>query len=471
MRLLALLAVSLGLVLAGSEAIYANSTPTGAPPPTIPSAPSTSPGGGGGGGSGGGGSMDAPISPDLPINGINDIMDQTDKQQNDRKKKKGDDGADAIPDQICVVFQPGQPAGTDKKFADDFKLEQLGAYQLRGLNLQVVLFRVKNPAELEATLQRAGADGRQLWVQRNYRIHTLQDTAGQTSAGVTGNVSKQYALERIHASALPPTADGRGVTLALIDSGVDRQHETLQKTEITEIDLIAGGHKPPSEIHGTVMAGIIAGSGKLKGIAPGVKLLALRAFAEVDPKSGAAESNSFLLSLGVNSALENGAKVISLSLGGPKDRLVGEAIHEALMESVVVVAAAGNTGPDGDPVYPAAQDGVIAVTATDAKDRLYSHATRGKYISVAAPGVDIVAATPGNAYGYFTGTSMATGYVAGLAAILLEQSPKLNAVTLRKTLEATAQDLGPPKKDGDFGWGRIDAAQAFAATHQVGAAD
>lgn len=469
MRRLAFLAVSLGLVLAGSAAGHANSTPTGAPAP-LPTMPSTGPSGGGGGGSGGGGSMDAPISPDLPINGINDIMDQTEKQQGDRKKKGGD-GADAIPDQICVVFQPGQPTDADKKFADDFGLEKLGGYQLRGLNLQVVLFRVKNPAELEATLKRAGADGRQLWVQRNYRFLSLQDTAGQTTTGMTGSASKQYALEKIHAAALPPTADGHGITVALIDSGVDRQHETLQKTEITEIDLIAGGTKPPSEIHGTVMAGIIAGSGKLKGMAPGVKLLALRAFAEVDPKSGAAESTSFLLSMGVNTALENGAKVISLSLGGPKDRLVGEAINEALMESVVVVAAAGNTGPDGEPVYPAAQDGVIAVTATDAKDRLYSHATRGKYISVAAPGVDIVAATPGNAYGYFTGTSMATGYVAGLAAILLAQSPKLNAVTLRKMLEATAQDLGPPKKDPGFGWGRIDAAQAYAATHQVGAAD
>ena len=95
----------------------------------------------------------------------------------------------------------------------------------------------------------------------------------------------------------------------------------------------------------------------------------------------------------------------------------------------------------------------------------------GSYISVAAPGVDIVAATPGDAYGYFSGTSMATGYVAGLAAILLAQSPNLNPVSLRRMLEATAQDLGAPKKDPEFGWGRIDAAQAYAATQQVGAAN
>ncbi len=457
----AFLAATLAATLAGAAGAGANSSPTGVP---LPPRPSSS-----GGGGGGGGTMDAPISPDLPADGITDILKQTDKQQGDRKKRKAD-AADAIPDQICVVFQPGQPDGAERSFAADFGLEPLGGYRMRGLDLQVVLFRVKNPAELEATLERAGADARQLWVQRNYRFLSLQDTAGLVGSPGGGS-GRQYALDRIHAADLPPAADGHGVTVALIDSGVDAGHPALRHTAITAIDLIVAGGKPPAETHGTVMAGIIAGSGPLRGVAPGVTLLALRAFAEVDPEFGAAESTSFLLSLGVNSALEKSARVISLSLGGPKDRLVGEAIGEALMEGAVVVAAAGNTGPDGEPVYPAAQDGVIAVTATDAKDRLYSHATRGRYVAVAAPGVDIVAPRPGAAYGYFTGTSMATGYVAGLAAILLAQSPALNAVTLRKMLEATAQDLGAPKKDPDFGWGRIDAARAYAATRQVGAAD
>jgi subtilisin family serine protease len=141
-----------------------------------------------------------------------------------------------------------------------------------------------------------------------------------------------------------------------------------------------------------------------------------------------------------------------------------------------VVAAAGNAGPAAPPVYPAAQTGVIAVTATDAKDRIFSGANRGDYIAVAAPGVDVLAARPGktpgsSAYDYFTGTSMATGYVTGLAAVLLSADPKLNTADLRHILESSATDLGPPKKDPEFGWGRIDAAAALSATPTVGAAN
>jgi len=143
---------------------------------------------------------------------------------------------------------------------------------------------------------------------------------------------------------------------------------------------------------------------------------------------------------------------------------------------VIVVAAAGNQGPDAPPVYPAAQRGVIAVTATDDKDRLFSGANQGDYIAVAAPGVAVIAAKPGrdkgaSAYDYFTGTSMATGYVTGLAAVLLSADPKLTSADIRRIMEASATDLGAPQKDPEFGWGRIDAAAALSATPTIGAAN
>jgi subtilisin family serine protease len=196
-------------------------------------------------------------------------------------------------------------------------------------------------------------------------------------------------------------------------------------------------------------------------VAPRADLIAVRAFHEVDAKMGAAESSSFLLSLGIDTAVKQGARIINLSLTGPQDRLVAQMVNETLLHKISVVAAAGNEGPKGRPAYPAAQDGVIAVTATDQKDQIYKHANQGDYISVAAPGVDILAAKPGGTYDFFSGTSMATGYVTGLAALLLSSQATLTVTQLRQIVEKTAVDLGVPARDPAFGAGRIDAASAI----------
>ncbi|HVZ01940.1 MAG TPA: S8 family serine peptidase [Dongiaceae bacterium] len=375
------------------------------------------------------------------------------------------------PDLLIVVFRPGTPDGTPNDFAGTFGLTVEKQYELAGLRLRVFLMRIPAGADLDDVLIRAAADPRQLWVQRDFRYQGLQSTEA-----TIGSPSRQYALHQIHAESMPAAARGQGVTVALIDSGVQRSHESLKGDRVTTIDLVSGRDSPPAETHGTALASIIAGSGKVQGLAPAVDLLAIRAFAEIDPKTGASEADSFRVSQAVSIALERRARIINMSIGGPNDPLVRMAVEQAVLTGVVVVAAAGNAGPGAPPVYPAAQTGVIAVTATDAKDRIFDGANRGDYIAVAAPGVDVLAARPGkpagaSAYDYFTGTSMATGYATGLAAALLSADPKLDAADLRRILESSATDLGPPKKDPEFGWGRIDAAAAFSATPTVGAAN
>jgi len=378
-----------------------------------------------------------------------------------------------------VVFRPGTPDGTTTDFAGAFNLTIEKQFDLAGLKLRVFLMRIPAGANVVDMQSRATADGRALWVQLDSRFVGAQSTQGTTGNPAGG--SKQYALQRIHAEEIPHAARGQGVAVALIDSGVQRDHESLKADHLTTIDLVTDKDTPPAETHGTVLASIIAGSGKVQGLAPAVDLLAIRAFAEIDPKTGASESDSFRVAQAVSIALDRHVRIINLSIGGPNDPLVRMAVEQAVLTGTVVVAAAGNAGPDAPPVYPAAQTGVIAVTATDAKDRIFDGANRGDYIAVAAPGVDVLAARPGkaggssapgsSAYDYFTGTSMATGYVTGLVAVLLSADPKLNAADLRHILETSATDLGPPKKDSEFGWGRIDAAAAFSETPTVGAAN
>jgi hypothetical protein len=371
------------------------------------------------------------------------------------------------PDLLVAVFRPGTPDETPNGFAESLNLQIERSYEMSGLGLRVFLMRIPAGGNVDATLRQASADRRPLWVQF--------DLAHRTMEGTNAGASKQYALARIRADSLPQAARGQGVTVALIDSGVASRHESLNRDNITAIDLVDEQKTPPGETHGTVVASIIAGSGKVKGLAPAANIIAIRAFSELDPKTGASSSDSYHVSQAISVALEHKARIINMSIGGPNDPLVRMVVQQAVLTGVIVIAAAGNSGPDAPPCYPAAQRGVIAVTATDDKDRLFSGANRGDYIAVAAPGVAVLAAKPGqdgaSAYDYFTGTSMATGYATGLAAVLLSADPKLTSIDIRRIMENSATDLGAPKKDPEFGWGRIDAAAAFSSTPTVGAAN
>ena len=112
------------------------------------------------------------------------------------------------------------------------------------------------------------------------------------------------------------------------------------------------------------------------------------------------------------------------------------------------------------PLYPAADPDVIAVTATDSDDHIFTMANRGRYIAVAAPGVDILALAPGDAYLFTTGTSIAAAHVSGIAALLLELNPSLTPGDIRAILMATAKPIGPPRPDSDFGAGLVNAYRA-----------
>ena len=151
-----------------------------------------------------------------------------------------------------------------------------------------------------------------------------------------------------------------------------------------------------------------------------------------------------------------------MSFAGPNDVLLGQAIAAAVKHGVTIVAAAGNAGPDAPPAYPGAYPNVIAVTAIDDKDALYQSANRGTYIAVAAPGVDIIGASPNGGYDMSSGTSMAAAHVSGVAALLLEQNPKLTPRNILDRLSKSARQ--PPRLIAeDMGAGIVDAAEALQA--------
>ncbi|MGC2779271.1 MAG: S8 family serine peptidase, partial [Bradyrhizobium sp.] len=138
-----------------------------------------------------------------------------------------------------------------------------------------------------------------------------------------------------------------------------------------------------------------------------------------------AEATSFQILKGLDYAVQRGVRIINMSFAGPYDVMIERKLREAYDKGIILVAAAGNAGPKSPPLFPGADKNVIAVTATDPNDALFTGANRGDYVAVAAPGVDILAPAPGGTYQLTTGTSVASAEVSGVVALLIERNPSL----------------------------------------------
>ena len=249
----------------------------------------------------------------------------------------------------------------------------------------------------------------------------------------------------------------------MINSEIDVAHPDINGTTVKSFDALGGDVKPQQ--HGTAMAGAIISHGKLEGIAPGAELLAARAF---DDQSN---GTSFAIYKSVQWAADNGARIINMSFAGPPDPTMHRMLAAAYGKGIVLVAAAGNGGPKAAPLYPGADPDVIAVTATDDNDSLLDSANRGQYIAVAAPGVQILALAPADAYVVYTGTSVAAAHVSGVAALLLQHEPGLKPGDIRSILTATAKPLGVPDDHADFGAGLVNAYRAVTSPEEKSAGD
>jgi subtilisin family serine protease len=279
----------------------------------------------------------------------------------------------------------------------------------------------------------------------------------------------QYALAKLHLPEAHLLARGTDVAIAVIDSGIDVTHPELAGAIIGTYDAL--NSKEGAHPHGTGVAGTIIAHSRLVGSAPAARLLAIRAFA-ANPSSGA-ESTSFVVLKALNYAVQQNAQIINMSFAGPADPLVQQALAVAAARGIVLVAAAGNAGPNSPPLYPAADSHVIAVTATDSGDHLFAQANRGPQVAIAAPGVDILMPAPEDRYQVNSGTSFAAAYVSGVVALLIDRNPGITPDGVRAALTATAHDLGPKGRDDQFGAGLADAlaaVQAVSRSMSAGAA-
>ena len=327
------------------------------------------------------------------------------------------------------------------------------AETFRWIGGTIGLFRITDRRTVETASRELGADTGFRSVQPNFR-YVLQDQNTELTEGDPA----QYANAKLRLPQAHALAHGANVTIAVINSGIDVQHPEFAGAIVDSFDAL--GSKEGPHVHGTGVAGAIVSHARLMGSAPAARILAIRAFGAA-PKG--AESTSYVILKGLGYAAAHGAQIVNMSFAGPKDALIERGIAAVAAKGIVMVAAAGNAGPKSPPLYPAADTSVIAVSATDAQDRLFAASNRGGYIAISAPGVDIFLPAPDEKYQMTSGTSFSAAYISGLAALMLERNPALKPDEVRAILMKTARDLGPPGRDDQFGAGEADAFAAVSA--------
>ncbi len=327
------------------------------------------------------------------------------------------------------------------------RLEQQTS-QLSGTTLY--RWRIPDRRSVPTVIRALEADTVVASAQPNYQF-TLQ----QTAAGA-GDPA-QYELAKLKLPQAHALSQGGGIKIAVIDSGIDEAHAELSGSVAENYNALASPMAPHS--HGTAVAGLIAAHGKLLGAAPHAKILGVRAF---DPAGATAQGTTFAILKGLDWAAAQGARIINMSFAGPNDPAIHRALEAAFRKGIVLIAAAGNAGAKSAPLYPAADVNVIAVSGTDADDKLLEASNRGNHIAVTAPGAQLLVATP-SGYEFSSGTSYSAAAISGVVALMLERRGELTPREVRGILQSTARDIGPKGKDAMFGAGIADAYAALNA--------
>jgi Subtilase family/Autotransporter beta-domain len=334
------------------------------------------------------------------------------------------------------------------------------------------LYRFGFPAgDIRAIIQTLESNG--IMAQPNYLFSLARDLtiAGAPNLKVAQNTPEgglapnaplpggdpaQYVIAKLHLVAAHRLATGRNVSIAVIDSEIDDGSPDLRGAVRERYDATATPSSP--QTHGTNMAGAIAARGRLLGIAPAASIIGIKAF--VEGTTGVNGSSEQILK-GLDHAASTGARIINMSFAGPRDPMLERLLTAAYDRNLVLIAAAGNGGPRAAPLFPGADPHVMAVTASDSKDRPFAGANRGKYIALAAPGVDVLVPSVGDNYGLTTGTSVAAANVSGVVALLLERWPTLTPTQVRTALTRTAKIILSNDQNFQTGAGLVDPVAAF----------
>lgn len=349
--------------------------------------------------------------------------------------------------------------------------------------LEVRKLRTRTQAEADALVDEFAADGLTAEPNSTYSVAAGPTLAGskagrlidlsrapgmQAASGVLTAEplgGQQWGMAAVGAEGAWALSRGAGITVAVVDSGVDATHPDLAGRVLPQINLVHDGAEGDPLGHGTHVAGIIGAALDGAGSAGLANRSRIRPVRVIDV-TGSGDTST--ISAGIIAAARSGAKVINLSLGGAtRSGVIATAVKYATDRGITVVAAAGNLYAQGNPViYPAALPRVIGVSAVNRQGRSSAFAETGSYVDMSAPGEDILSTVPGGGYARGDGTSMAAPFVSAAAALVRAANPHLSATKVRQLLDRTAlDDTSRDHRDAVFGAGllQVDSAVRAAA--------
>lgn len=367
-----------------------------------------------------------------------------------------------VPDEVLFVMRSDAPPDAVRNVVRRFNLTLISEERSELVGTMVHRYRVPSrttvPAAIRAMQRAAGV----AYVQPNYVFERPNYVFRLQNATTTqgGGASLQYVVDTLRLPEAHLLARGERVPIAVIDSGVDATHPEVAGRVVQSFDAVGGPFQPHE--HGTGMVGAIVAHNQLTGVSPRANILAARAFAP--GQASGATGTSYHILRAMDWSIRNGARVINMSFAGPRDPMMTRAIQVAAERRIAMIAAMGNEGPDAPVSFPAADPNVIAVTATDREGRLFSAASRGSHVAVAAPGVEVLLPAPRGGYQISSGTSVAAAHVSGIAALIIERQPDIDPATLRQILQETARR--GPAVDPNLGAGLADPVPALQATIQ-----
>jgi thermitase len=359
---------------------------------------------------------------------------------------------------VIVKYRKHVSAGKKRSSIQAIEGAVVGA--VRGQGTRVIAVAGDPVAAAARIAHKAGVQ----WAEPDAKLFAL-DAPDDPLLGQLGGLGLMHAQAGWDALGLGGSypADG-GVPVAVVDTGIDAQHEDLIGKAAACASATAGvvteGTCADDEGHGTHVAGTIAalannGRG-IAGVAFDSPLIVCKALSA----DGSGDTSDVAACIAW--AHGQGAKVISLSLGGPATNTLRAAVKSAwaggARDGSVVVAAAGNDGNSAVD-YPAGYPEVVSVAAVDDSRTHAWFSNANDDVEVAAPGVDVLSAKLGGGYVRESGTSMATPHAAGAAALAWEEHPRAAARTIRARLDALAADAGQPGRDADYGFGILDLAR------------
>jgi hypothetical protein len=371
--------------------------------------------------------------------------------------KKTSDALSYVSNELVAVSADIDQAKQLAQIMSGFQARAIRRKTMGALDMVLTTFKLAPGSTVNNILEQLRVSHPEIWIDANHFYYPNADSVGDKQSNPKAKVATNRRTKLFSSINLASDSTSRHqchskVKIGILDGPVDQKVDSLASQSIVQKQLFSRGKKPASAKHATAIASLLVGSTKypdLTGVISHAELavgVVMQAQANDKKKTFTTTEN---LILGLNWLVEQQVGVINLSLGGPRNALLEIALTKVLALDIGVVAAAGNGGSNATRSYPAAQSGVIAVSALDYEGNLAEDATQGDYIALSAPGVDIWVASSNSDGRYLSGSSLAAPLVAAALA-QLGGSPKHSSQLFK-----SSQDLGEPGKDSKFGWGLL----------------